>query len=222
VTAGAPRADRTQVLQNLETQISEMLADHTLPFTEDVVRAVLGKLEPPSQFAATYRNEREATRSALGLLRRPPRLSWPLTATMSCGLLTVGCLLLLLSSVGRSHALALSGACLVFVSLVLTPFALWRGFQQLRARPRQRSGRNLLLKSTIVYGTLAPALLMALVTATTQGYVLLPLGAAAFVYIQYLLIRWIWQRMSEALPSAPVPNDVPASPLASAASIPAM
>jgi hypothetical protein len=111
--------------------------------------------------------------------------------------------------------------------MVLTPFALWRALHQLRASSQQRSGQELVLKSTIVYGAVVPALLMALATVITQGYVLLPLGAVAFVYLQYHLIRWIWQRMSEALPLATVTNDksdgdAPAPPVASAASIPAV
>jgi hypothetical protein len=227
VSAGAPRADRMQVLQNLETQITEMLADHALPFTEDVVRAVLDKLEPPSHFAATYRNEQEASRPAPVLRGKPPRWSWPVTAAVSCALLIVGCLLLLLGSVGHSKGLAALGGSSLFIGSVVTPFALWRAFDQLRASSQGRSNRDLVLKSTIVYGAIAPALLMALVTVATQGYVLLPLGAAVFVYLQYLLIRWVWQRMSEALPTAPVANDksngdAPTPPVASAISMPAM
>src|SRR6476660_8294535 len=56
LAAHAPRADRVQVLQDLESQIADMLAVGPQPLTEEIVQSVIAKLEPPSHFAATYCN----------------------------------------------------------------------------------------------------------------------------------------------------------------------
>ena len=53
MAAHAPRSDRLQVLQDLESQIAEMLAREPAPLTEESVRSVIEKLEPPRHFADT-------------------------------------------------------------------------------------------------------------------------------------------------------------------------
>src|SRR5262245_4284599 len=67
LAAHAPRGDRLQVLQDLESQIADMLAVGPQPLTEEIVQSVIAKLEPPSHFAATYGN---------GNNSNEPRLTW--------------------------------------------------------------------------------------------------------------------------------------------------
>ena len=52
--AHAPRTDRLQVLQDLEAQIADMLAQQEQPLTDEAVCAVIAGLEPPSHFAENY------------------------------------------------------------------------------------------------------------------------------------------------------------------------
>ncbi len=77
IAADAPRIDRLQVLQDLEAQIADMLAQQPTPLTEESVRSVLDKLEPPSHFAATYGNGKQTAptpdrRAASHGCRAPP------------------------------------------------------------------------------------------------------------------------------------------------------
>ncbi len=89
ITAGAPRADRTQVLQDLETQITDMVALRPQPLTEEAVRAVLDTLEPPAHFAAMYTNggKRYESTTPTSLPRRRslrlPFPKWPNAAAAS-------------------------------------------------------------------------------------------------------------------------------------------
>ena len=91
MSAHAPRSDRLQVLQDLESQIADMLTQQPMPLTEESVRAVLDKLEPPSHFAATYGNGTQTNPSAPSPSRfaRLPRAPWPMIAAASCALLCV-------------------------------------------------------------------------------------------------------------------------------------
>lgn len=209
VAAGAPRADRMQVLQNLEAQIAEMLAAQPMPFSEDDVRAVLNKLEPPSHFAATYGNGREVVSPKRnGSVQLPrlqlPGLRWPVISAVSCALLPTGCLGWFVGGMAHSGGIAVPGFFLTVVGFILTPLALWRAFKQLRACSEQSPDRNLVLKSTIAYGAFAPALVMAVLMLVTHGFALIPFGVVAFLYLQYVLIRRVWQWMSDALPAQAV------------------
>ena len=56
IASGAPRSERTQVVQDLESQIVEMMAALPQPVTEESIRSVIARLEPPAHFAATYGN----------------------------------------------------------------------------------------------------------------------------------------------------------------------
>ena len=120
---------------------------------------------------------------------------------------------------------------LMFLGFFLTPIALWKAFRQLQMQfsPRQNSGRELVLKSTAVYCTLAPALLILLLIAMTEGTILFPIGIAAIIYVQYTLLRRLWRHMAEALPAQPAaastsePNGGNAnSPIGTATPMPAM
>jgi hypothetical protein len=210
IVAHAPRSDRTQVLQDLESQIADMLAQQPAPLTEEMVSAVIAKLEPPSHFAATYGNGKQpASPPIVDRHVRLPQLRWPLVSAISCALLPVGCLLVFLAiNTHTRGALAGFSLLLVLVGFVFTPFALWMARNQLRASRDQSPERDLVLKSTIVYGVIAPALVMAFFTAATEGYALVPFGIVAFVYFQYLLIRRVHRYMADATPeSAPASID---------------
>src|SRR6476660_2243810 len=103
LAARAPRGDRVQVLQDLESQIADMLAIGPQPLTEEIVQSVIAKLEPPSHFAATYGNGNEPRPAWAAHITRRPHIRWPLVAALSCACLPVGCLLGLLASAGRPH-----------------------------------------------------------------------------------------------------------------------
>jgi hypothetical protein len=236
IAADAPRIDRLQVLQDLEAQIADMLAREPQPLTEESVRSVLDKLEPPSHFAATYGNGGKTTdstspsRSAPTLSRfvRIPRVPWPQIAVASCALLCISCLLALFAAATSAHGPLDLFMFLVIVSFVFSPIALWIAYRQLRAHPSV-PGRDLVLKSACAYTAIALAVLMFFLALITEGFVLMALGVAAFVYFDYLLVRRLWRRMADALPpqsasSSPLETNgnAAASPVTSATPMPAM
>jgi hypothetical protein len=211
LAAHAPRSDRLQVLQDLESQIADMLAREPAPLTEESVRSVIEKLEPPRHFADTYGHATESTPpSSTGRFARLPHIrwsvNWPTVAALSCTMLIFGCLLAMLAA-GASSADPILGVSmfLIVLGFVLTPIALWKAFRQLQAQSstRQDLGRELVLKSTAVYCTLAPALPILLAIVVTEGVILFPIGIAAIIYAQYMLIRRLWRHMAESLPKQP-------------------
>ena len=83
--ARAPRTDRLQVLQDLEAQIADMLAQQPQPLTDEAVCAVIANLEPPSQFAADYASEKETTDATPASPTGPlSRNRWAVAAAISC------------------------------------------------------------------------------------------------------------------------------------------
>src|SRR5262245_4379371 len=153
VAAGAPRADRMQVLQNLETQISDMLAPLPLPFSEEAVCAVIARLEPPGHFTAIYGNGGKPGESVSptpspsrqSRLARLPSVQWPMVAAASCALLPIGFFLTLLAAASHAEGPAVLFAFLTLLGFVLTPFAIWRAFKQLGQAADNASGRSLVL-----------------------------------------------------------------------------
>jgi hypothetical protein len=209
VAAGAPRADRMQVLQNLETQIEEMLQPHPLPFTVDTIRAVLDKLEPPSHFAAMYSNGGKRHDSA-SPTSSPPQRSFRLARPERPKVAAV-CVSSLVLSVMFGLIVGASGPNVFWivmtllsglVGFVITPIALWKAYRQLRSDPTA-PGRNLVINTAIVYGTLAPILLVLVAGEATNGAAPLLFGIAAFFYAQYVLLRRLWKHLSDALPASP-------------------
>jgi hypothetical protein len=234
MAAHAPRSDRLQVLQDLESQIAEMLAREPEPLTEDSVCSVIEKLEPPRHFADTYGNPAEPTPTSTSRFARLPhirlRIHWPTVAALSCATLVLGCVLAMLEAGARSSGPILGvSMSLIFLGFFLTPVALWRAFRQLQSQANtgQNSGREMVLRSAVVYGTLAPALLILLAIAITQGVILFPIGIAAIIYAQYTLVRRLSRYMAEALPPQQVsvstnePNGG-SSPIGPRAPMPAM
>jgi len=204
-----------------------------LPFSEEAVRSVIAKLEPPRHFAATYGNGGDSIESASptpsppSRFARPPRVPWPVIAAASCAFLPVGCFLALFAAANHEDGAAVVFVFLTLISFGLTPFAIWRAFKQLLLAPEKASGRSLVLNSTVAYAVVAPALLMLMLTIATFGFALVPLGAAAFIYLQYVLVRRLSQRMSDALPPQPSVNGSPnghgrTAPLSTASPAPAM
>jgi hypothetical protein len=218
IDAGAPRPDRLQVLQDLETQIAEMLAPGPMPASEEAVRAVLDKLEPPSHFAVTYTNggkQHDATAPispAAPRTFRLPRTRWPNVAAVSTVLLVFGCLSAILAGSSPANdewmVLAVFG-CLV--GLTLTPIALWMAYRQLRSDPA-KTGRGLVIKSAIVYATIAPVLFVLWTAAATNGAFLILVGVAAFLFAEYVLLRRLWKYLCDAFPTPPSATTNPAIP----------
>jgi hypothetical protein len=215
LAAHAPRGDRVQVLEDLESQIADMLAVGPQPLTDEIVQSVIAKLEPPSHFAATYGNGsgNEPRLSWATHIARRSQIRWPLVAALSCACLPFGCLLGLLASAGPPHAPVVAAiALMLFVGFVLTPLALWKAVEQLRAQPDRPRDRDLVLKSTLVYCVIVPVLLVGFLTLVTHGYIFVPLGLAAFAYLQFLLVRRLHRHLSETLPPQPASDATPHTP----------
>jgi hypothetical protein len=200
--AQAPRSERLQVLQDLESQIADMLAQLPQPVTEQTVQDVIATLEPPRHFAETYGTQGKETRS-----RQPNGTAtvalnrWVAVSAISCALIPLGCLLLVFAAATSMNGLAVLIATLpLIVGCVLTPIALRKGFRQLRAAPARYLGRELALGTMVGYVATAPLLLLLIACVVTEGAVLYLLAIAAFFYFQYLLMRKVWQRMADALP----------------------
>jgi hypothetical protein len=212
IEVGAPRTDRQQVLQDLEAQIADMLARQPVPLTEESVRSMLDKLEPPSHFAAAYSNGKQTAAQApvpTPPVQRSfpymPRPLWAMIAAVSCALFGIACLMALFAAATRAHGPFELFMSLAVLSFFVTPIAIWMGFRQQRVHADATS-RDLLLKSTCGYISVALALVMLLLAAITDGFALQALGVAAFVYLDYLLIRRLWRRMAAALPVQSAPS----------------
>jgi hypothetical protein len=208
--AHAPRTDRLQVLQDLEAQIADMLAQQEQPLTDEAVCAVIAGLEPPSHFAENYgapsfTREAESTQTAPTPPTGPPtRNRWAVAAAVSCALIPVGCVLLLLAANAHLHGPVVGAiSILMLAGGVITPLALRKAFQQLRAEPTRYLGRELALPTLAVYCTAVPALLFVLACVATEGYLLFPIGLAAFGYLQYIQVRRYWQYTADTLPPQP-------------------
>ena len=202
MAAHAPRSDRLQVLQDLESQIADMLAREAAPLTKESVRAVLDKaraaavtLPPPTATAHIQHGPRRRQAVSHGCREHPGRSS----QAASCALLCLVCLLAMFAVATDAHGPFDLFMSLAVLSFVVTPVALWMAYRHLRAHPDMQ-GRDLVLKSACAYIALALALLMLFLATITEGFVLIALGVAAFVYFEYLLIRRLWRRLADALP----------------------
>jgi hypothetical protein len=207
LAAQAPRSDRAQVIQDLESQISDMLAQESRPVTEEMVRAVVAKLEPPSHFAATYGNGKMPPTATRRVVSARPAIRWSRVAAACVGAGIFGALVWL-THVGE--LIDSNGGlivCSIAFSLIATPFALMMAFRQLRTQPDRFPDRDFVTKMTIGYAIVAPAFLMVLLTEWTYGFVLMPLGAAAFLYLHYRCVQRLRRYVEETLPpQAAAPN----------------
>jgi hypothetical protein len=203
IAAHAPRSDRMQVLQDLESQIADMLAQQPQPLTEEAVVALIRTLEPPSHFAATYGNGKQTAPLPMSShFFRLPQTPWPMIGAMSCAILCIACLFVVFAAAMNDRDMLEFMIFLVLVTVILTPVALWMAHRQIGAH-RNVPRRDLVLKSIAAYAALVPILLLLFLAAITEGFVLAALGVAAFVYFEYVLIRRIWRYMAEALPRQP-------------------
>src|SRR4051812_22852700 len=209
LAANAPRGDRVQVLQDLETQIADMLAIGQQPLTEEIVQWLIAKLEPPSHFAATYGNgngnSKEPKPDWVAQIASRSSFRWPFVASLSCACLCVGCLMLLLAggTMFNGGPFVVLIVLMLLAGFVLTPIALWKAVKQLQAQPDEHRDRELVLKSALVYCVIVPALLMGFLTLATHGFIVVPFGLAAFVYLQYMFVRRPQRHLSETLPPQP-------------------
>jgi hypothetical protein len=214
LAAHAPRGDRVQVRQDLESQIADMLAGEPQPLTEEIVQAVIAKLEPPSHFAATYGNGNgnggsgngngsEPGRAWAARITRRPVMRWPLIAAVSCACLCFGCLLLLISggTMFNDGPLIVLILSLLLVGFVLTPIAVWKGVKQLQSQSDQPRDRELVIRSAMIYCVILPVLVTGFFALATEGFILIPIGLGAFIYLQVVLVRRLHRRLSERLPA---------------------
>jgi hypothetical protein len=239
INAGAPRTDRLQVLQDLEAQIADMLAQQPQPLTNEAICSVIAQLEPPSHFAADYGDATEAATPTAPTLQRRAGNSynrWAVISAASCAGVAFGSLLLIVGAAVNAHGPVVPlAALLLIVGVVLTPIALHQSYQQLRAEHAQYLGRELVTRSAATYFAITPIFLLVLACAATEGYILFPIGIAAFLYLQYVHTRRLWLRLDNSLPpqSAPgtgtgsdsvirEPSANPSFSLSTAISMPAM
>ena len=85
--------------------------------------------------------------------------------------------------------------------------------------------RGLLLKSALVYCVIAPPLAIGFFALITHGYIFVLFGLAAFIYMQFLLIRRLQRHLNETLPSQPAGDataHAPTSSVSTAMSMPAI
>lgn len=209
-TAHAPRGDRIQVLQDLESQIADMLATGPQPLTEETVQSVIAKLEPPSHFAATYGSGKDPRQPWVTQITRRSLIRWPLVAALSCACLTVGCLLVLIASATSVNGpVVLFTILMLMVGCMLTPLALWKAIKQIQAQPERSRDCGLVLKSALVYCVVLPVLLMGCIIFATHGLIFVPLGLGALVYLQYLVVRRVQRHLSGILPKQPIDDATP-------------
>jgi hypothetical protein len=204
LAAHAPRGDRVQVLQDLESQIAEMLTSAPQPLTDEVVQSTIAKLEPPGQFAATYGSGNDPRPSWGTQISSRSHVRWPLIAALSCACLVFGCLVMLMASNASLNGLyVLFIASMLLVGFVLTPVALWNAVKQLELHSEHHHGRELVMKSTLVYSVIVPVLLVGFIAFATRGLILVPVGLGALVYLESVLIRRVHRHLSETLPPQP-------------------
>lgn len=239
LATNALRSDRAQVLQDLESQIADMLAQQPQPLTEGSVQAVIAKLEPASHFAAMYANGKQPRVASPGRISTRRGIRWSYVAAACIAVSMLGGILLLLGAVvlhplvGPNHddlamLMQMVMQIALFFGFVAAPGALGMAYAQLRAQPGGSPDRDLVLKMIIAYAIMAPALVMAVLTEWTYGLVLVPFGILGFIYLQYWLVRRLHRYLADHLPpqSATAPpsesSQRPAAPVGTAMSMTAI
>jgi len=200
LAAHAPRSDRAQVLQDLESQIAEMLAKTPGPLTEEMVQSVIGKLEPPSHFAASYANGKQPSIAMPPRFARSLQVRWSHVAVVCIAVAVFGPLseLTYLIAGGNSGGEVLTLS--ILFGLVATPFALALAYQQILARPGQFPDRDFVTKLITGYAIIAPAFVMIVLTEWTYGLVLIPFGVVAVVYLIFKFVKRLLGFLAETLP----------------------
>jgi len=203
IACGAPRSERTQVMQDLESQIAEMLAVEPQPLTEESVRAVIARLEPPAQFAATYVNgTNEKPRSELPARRwRTPSVSWAFVAAVSCWMIPIGALLILMSgNSGNDRGLLMLLLLMVVAGILFGPFALVRAVREVQSSALGASRRDMVMISAMIYCMVVPVLLLVFAISVAEEGALVALGVVAFIYFQYLFVRRVHGYITRVAP----------------------
>lgn len=238
LATNAPRSDRAQVLQDLESQIADMLAREPQPLSEASVQAVIATLEPASHFAAMYANGKQPRVASQGRVPTARGIRWSyvvaacFAASILAGVLMLGPIVL--SQYVRIDNEQAAGFLMVdmLIALVLgfvaTPCALTMSYKQLRERRGDSADRDLVLKMVMAYAIMAPALVIVVLTEWTYGLALIPFGIAGFIYLQYVLVRRLHGYLTDRLPpqSAKAPpsesSQRPAAPVGSGMSMKAI
>jgi hypothetical protein len=206
IAAHAPRSDRVQVLHDLEAQIADMLAREPQPITQEIVQAMIAKLEPTGHFAATYGNGKQPPIAPSGSRRAFSKMRWSHASAACFGVFVLGCLLLLGLEQRIPIILSLFRHNLEVVQLLIlfgflaTPCALAMAYRQLHAQPDRCSDRDFVLNLASGYVILASTFLILLSSEWTHGFVLISLGVAALIFLQYTLVRHLRRLLRSALP----------------------
>lgn len=212
----APRRDRMQVLEDIESQIADMLAEQPTPLTEDAVRDVIGKLEPPSHFATMYGNGRQPRAanavSARSAWRWPspwPALMgvpWTRVAVVSISLMVASALLivfyLLVNRRPPSPELLVFS---LFATFCAATGTLVAAYWQFRTRSKWLQERDLFVNCVTVYAVVVSLFLIFMLTIATDGAALVPIGILGLLYILYAFVQWMRRWLKAALSQEPVP-----------------
>ncbi len=206
IDADAPRGDRMQVTQDLESQIADMLAQQPRPLTEESVGTVLAALEPPAHFSAMYGSAEPDSHTTA-----PPAKysTWLLAAAgaMATAIVLMLMVLLVASSGGGGRAAAPVAVILLLcevAAIVLVPLALRFGIQQLRSEPTRYKGHELALVVASIYWSLVPLTILIMISVVTEGVALIIVGAVLFLALQYRLIKQYRQSLRELLVTDPL------------------
>jgi hypothetical protein len=237
LAVNAPRRDRMQVLEDIEAQIGDMLAQQPAPLTEEAVRAVIGKLEPPSHFGQIYGNGKPS-RAASG----KPNLSalawhwpspWPAMLGMPWTRIAVASLTVMVVSallvafyllVNRRPAEPELLMFSLFAAFGLTSCSLPLAYWQIRSQPGRSSERDLFVKCATAHTVIVLLFIIFILTIATDGAALVPVAILGLIYIFYAFVQWWRQWLTAAL--AKEPNELrnegescraPAPPVGSAA-----
>jgi len=152
LTAAVPAAERVQILDDLETQITEILASEPLPISDQAVAAVIARLEPPNHFAEIYSANPQPSPTPTEPPAAQTYSPWVLFAAGSCAMIGLSCLLLLLFAANEvSPPVAITVILFLLTCAVLCPLALRQGLTQLRTAPERYCGSKLATSTAMIY-----------------------------------------------------------------------
>jgi hypothetical protein len=189
--AKAPIADRLSVLQELESQLHEMVSTLAEPISEACVLQLIDNLETPATFAEPY--EVHATRETHG---RNRFFTWRKLFTLASLPIVILCLLTNLFTHVMEGPITSPFNVLVFfpsflVAYIGAPWALWSLAHEIR-HDGMDDDHKLFAGLVAVYGVTAIGLLLLLVIVLSAGMALIPIGAIASL----VALNWVYRRIA--------------------------
>ena len=205
--AGAPRGERQTIIEDLEGQIFEMIAERSRvlsdealgeedqgitvirePVSEEVVREILDSLDAPERYAGAFGGAERPTESP----HYPRWTIWGLVAGVAPAVLY---LLMLASAAAGLFGLTSVLMWAFTASLVVAPVAsVWCGIMALRAikqSPERFLGRELATICCLAYPVLLVNLVVGALIMATLPYSIYVLLAAAFAALNvWLVVRF--------------------------------